>query len=146
MSGMPETDAAPLTAALREAHRRVLGLFRPLADSRDDFERIEMASVICEEIRELLAADRKVVQPLLVRAGMGIEEDPGLLRLVERFESLSPEEAGFDALSLQLYERVRDHVCTQEDTVFPQLASLDTQTLSGATQGLRDLRERILEH
>lgn len=148
MNAIPETDGAPLVAALRADHHRVLALFRPLADSRDDFERIEMVSVICEEIRQLLRAERSVLRPLVATAAAPTDtgRDTELLTLTERLESLSPEESSFDRLSLHAYDRLRDYLCAQERELFPLLARLDASALARAEQRLRDLRERVLEH
>ncbi|HMM76292.1 MAG TPA: hemerythrin domain-containing protein [Gammaproteobacteria bacterium] len=140
----PEAEGAPLIPALRAGHRRVLGLFRPLENSRDDFERIEQASVICEEIRQMLEAERSVVWPLVEARTAAAHEE--LLELVDRLEQLSPEEAGFDPLSRQTYDRLREHVCAQERDLFPLLARLDAPALERAERRLRDLRERELEH
>ncbi|MGE3774136.1 MAG: hemerythrin domain-containing protein [Gammaproteobacteria bacterium] len=148
----PDTDGAPLIPALRAGHRRVLGLFRPLENSRDDFERIEKMSVICEEIRQLLSAERSVVWPLVDSDSRIAHEAEAramraaLLHLVDRLERLSPEETGFDQLSRQAYDCLRDYVCEQERDLFPLLAGLDAPLLAGAERRLRDLRERQLEH
>lgn len=144
MNSNPETEGLPLIPALRAAHRRVLGLFRALESSRDDFERIEQISAICEEIRQMLEAERNAVWPLVeARTGAAHEE---LLELVDRLEQLSPEEAGFDHVSRQTYDRLREYVCAQERDLFPLLARLDAPALARAERHLRDVRERELEH
>jgi len=156
MNPSADSDDAPLLATLRAEHRRVLGLFRPLEASHDDFERIELMSVLCEEIRHLLTAERCVVQPLL-EAGFAAQalsaatdadrqRQAALLDLVERLEQLSPEEADFDVLSRHAYDGLREYVCDQERDLFPLLARLAPPQLERADRRLHELRERLAEH
>ncbi len=151
MNPSADTGDAPLLATLRAEHRRVLGLFRPLEASHDDFERIELVSVLCEEIRHLLTAERCVVQPLVEEAGFAERALPAatdddrlrqaaLLDLVERLEQLSPEEADFDVLSRHAYDGLRVYVCGQERDLFPLLARLTPPQLERADRRLQALR------
>jgi hypothetical protein len=144
----------PLLGEIRHVHRRVLNLFRPLESCQDDFERIERVSVICDEIRQLLTAEHCVLYPLLEDAAT--EAGPtttaarlrqaSVLSLVERLETVSPEEADFDVLARHTYHSLREYVCANERELFPLVSQLPVTSLHDADRRLRDLRERMAEH
>lgn len=144
--------SASLLNDLRQEHRRLLNLFRPLEQCQDDFERIERASTICEETRQLLTSDRYVVYPLLEHAA-DAEARPRtsaarmrqaqVLSLVERLEALSPEEADFDILARQTYDALREYVCSYERELSPLFSSVSAKALQDADHRRRDMRERL---
>lgn len=134
-------------------YRRVLGQFRTLEQCRDDFERIEIVSELCAAIRQLIAAERSILFPLLEGADptRGLTEEAHsrqsmLLTLVTRLEALSPEEAGFAATLRQTYDLLRDYVCMNERDLLPRLSRAGSRALHGAEQRWRDLQERMTEH
>lgn len=143
----------PLLGEIRHVHRRVLNLFRPLENCQDDFERIERVSVICDEIRQLLTAEHCVLYPLLEHTPAEAAtttaarlRQASVLSLVERLETLSPEEADFDVLARHTYHSLREYVCANERELFPLVSQLPVNSLYDADRRLRDLRERMAEH
>lgn len=143
----------PLLGEIRHVHRRVLNLFRPLESCQDDFERIERVSVICDEIRQLLTAEHYVLYPLLedTKAEPSATtaarlRQASVLSLVERLETVSPEEADFDVLARHTYHSLREYVCANERELFPLVSQLPLNSLHDADRRLRDLRERMAEH
>lgn len=148
---MPDTTL-PFASPGAE-YRRVLGLFRALEHCRDDFERIEIVSDVCAAIRQLIAAERSVLFPLLEDADLtrGLTEEAHarqstLLMLVTRLEALSPEEAGFASTLRQTYDLLRDYVSVNERELLPRLSLAGPPALHGAEQRWRDLQERMTEH
>lgn len=146
-------DRPPL-ASPQADYRRVLGMFRVLEQGHDDFERIEIVSTICAAIRQLLTAERSVLFPLYEASETTEtampdvhERQAGLLLLVRRLESLSPEEPGFPVTVRQTYDLLREYVCINERELLPRLASQAAPgVLHGAEQQWRDLQERMTEH
>lgn len=143
----------PLLGEIRHVHRRVLNLFRPLESCQDDFERIERVSVICDEIRQLLTAEHCVLYPLLEHTPAEAStttaarlRQASVLSLVERLETVSPEEADFDVLARHTYHSLREYVCANERELFPLVSQLPANSLHDADRRLRDLRERMAEH
>jgi hypothetical protein len=144
-----------LPMKIRDQYRRVLGMFQRLEPCRDDFERIELASRICEEMRWLLTVDHRVLYTVLeeslpnaasVPAAAARLRQAHLLSLVDRLESLSPEDPDFTPIAHSMYESLREHFCVNEREVLPLTEHVPVALRREAVRRMVDLREQLSEH
>lgn len=155
--GAPQVRAESAADFLREQHRRLFGVLRALAATRDPDERVEIAAALGDELEQLLALERGVVLPTLEgwaesRADPPVEDAAAgarRARLAALAEQVTRAAEGGEitkALLDEVYALAAEHVNETIRLVLPHLERLPAPAAARMEAHLRDLKERLAEH
>lgn len=155
--GAPQVRAESAADFLREQHRRLFGVLRALAATRDPDERVELAAGVGDELEQLLALERGVVLPVLEgcaesRADPPVEDASAgarrvhLAALAERLTLAAEGGEITKGLLDEVFALAAEHVNQTIRQVFPHLERLPAPVAARMEAHLRDLKERLAEH